>query len=193
MNLISNNCVGARIYEVSSMQFNNPFTWCSFDFLDFKKLIINFNNIDFFKPKIQIENYKDRCFSILCEFDYDIKVHYIHYIYDKQQTIKQHPDVKSKTIIQYFTEVYFRRLERMVEQNEQPTFLLTFNYTKKDYKDYDKYLNEFIKLDKNNLYIFIHDCKDTPIKTQTNVIKFSDKIMNLKGVDFCKYTKTLFF
>ena len=52
MNLIANNCVGARIYERSCVQFNNPFTWCVIKFNDYINLIKNFNNIDFYNIKV---------------------------------------------------------------------------------------------------------------------------------------------
>ena len=37
MNIICNNCVGARLYEVTKQQFPNPFMWMSIDIDDYIK------------------------------------------------------------------------------------------------------------------------------------------------------------
>lgn len=47
MNIICNNCVGARLYEVQHKQFVNPFTWCIIPIDDFMNLILHFDEIDF--------------------------------------------------------------------------------------------------------------------------------------------------
>lgn len=40
-NIICNNCIGARMYEVNNMQFPNLFMWNAINCLDFIKLIEN--------------------------------------------------------------------------------------------------------------------------------------------------------
>lgn len=54
MNLISNCCLGAFIYEIKNEEFNNPFMWAmtntdSFIYLMEHYDTINWDNIDFDK------------------------------------------------------------------------------------------------------------------------------------------------
>ncbi len=194
MNLISNNCVGARMYELSNKQFNNPFTWCAIDISDFVTLIKNFNKINFYNIKIYLE-YHFRTYQTVCAELDDIKLHYVHYIYKDCDLYKNKPDVLGNTIIQYFTETYYKRLNRMIVQNEQPTFLLTYNYTKKTNKKYIECLTELIKLNNKNIYIFAHNDNIKNIKkySNTNLIGFDDDIMNLSGIEFSNINKHYFF
>ena len=194
MNLICNNCIGARMYELSNKQFNNPFTWCAITISDFVKLIKKFNEIDFYNIKIYLE-YHFRTYQTICAELGDVKLHYVHYIYKDCDLYKNKPDVFGNTIIRYFTEIYYRRLNRMVIKNEEPTFLLTYNYTKKTDKNYMNCLMELVKLDDNRIYIFAHkdNIQNINANTKTNLIGFDDNIMELSGIDFSNMNKHYFF
>ena len=83
MNIICNNCVGARLYEVTKQQFPNPLMWMAIDYDDYIKLIENYDTIDLSNPKFELETYKGNNYkSVLITLNNDIKLHYIHYIQD---------------------------------------------------------------------------------------------------------------
>lgn len=199
MNLIANNCVGARIYERSGVQFNNPFTWCIINFNDYINLIKNFNNINFYNIKVSLELYKNHSKkSIICELEHNIKLHYIHYVYDNCSTHKNENgvDVYSKTIIKYFTDLYYRRLDRMDTLKEQPTFILVMReYVNKFDPNYMNYIDEFLKFNNENFYIFAHkdNVKNIKTKSKTHILGFDDETFNLTGTLFCEKCKNMFF
>ena len=58
MNLIANNCVGARLYEVTEQQFPNPFMWMTIPIDNYIDLMENYDSIDLNNPKFELEVYK---------------------------------------------------------------------------------------------------------------------------------------
>ena len=65
-NIICNNCIGARLYEVSNLEFPNPVMWCATYYEDFIYFIKNYDNIDLSKyihPDSNIESLKIMSYS----------------------------------------------------------------------------------------------------------------------------------
>lgn len=180
MNIICNNCVGARMYEVSKIQFPNPFMWNAINAYDFIKLMKDYEKIDLYNPKIELEQYlKQEHKSVLVTLSNDVKLHFIHYMQDetKEQPIKEkNTNILYKDIISYAKEKWYKRVNR---SKEPPTFMFTFNYMKKNDKLYTDILEKLLKT-KNNLIIIMHDSIETPnVPTNIRIIKFDDDTMSL--------------
>lgn len=193
MNIICNNCIGARLYNVSNKEFNNPFTWCTIYPDEYIKLVKDFDTIDFYNIKVYLEIFQNRKDQSICvELENGVQIHYIHYIYKDCNFEKNYPDVYSKKIIEYFTNLYYRRLDRMIESNEKPLFLFSFNYSNKDRKDYLDIIDKLKVLNNDNVLIIAHKTivKET---NDSNIILLDDDTMNLDGINFCKSIKHYFF
>lgn len=125
LNIISHNCVGARIYQEKGMEYGNPFMWSIIPPNDFWYLYnhydeINFNNIKLIKIK------NDNVIVI----DDKIKAYFVHYRFDKNaktpiRRIKDGVDIYYNKIDEYILEKYSKRLERMKEQKIKPVFIVT--------------------------------------------------------------------
>jgi len=137
MNIISNNCVGAAIYQELNIKYNNPFMWCFINGKDFYTLIneyddINFNNYNIMKSCLDKEtNLYDKSYS-LC-IDNKIYLHYIHYINNdnynvptkKSDITGEHSrDILYKYADKLCLEKYKNRLNRM---NSEPVFIISLS------------------------------------------------------------------
>ena len=166
MNIICNNCVGARLYEVTKQQFPNPFMWMSINSDDFIYLVQNYDIIDFNNPTFELEKYKLNAYqTVLITLNNKVKLHYIHYIQDdsKNEPVKElNTNILYKDILQYVKNKWFNRLNR---NNEQPTFLYSFNYMKIDDEQYMQILNNLLELRKYPLIILVHQ----NIKIEKNI------------------------
>ena len=116
MNIICNNCVGARLYEVTKQQFPNPFMWMSINSDDFIYLVQNYDIIDFNNPTFELEKYKLNAYqTVLITLNNKVKLHYIHYIQDdsKNEPVKElNTNILYKDILQYVKNKWFNRLNR---------------------------------------------------------------------------------
>lgn len=132
VSLISNDCVGARFYQVNTMVFNNPFMWSSIYFDDYVTLLekyneLNFNNVEFtFDSSCERSNGK----SCLCKIDSAVDIHYIHFVEDKTLSpgIVEQPNSVDRICsdaIAYTREKYFERLSR---GKDETIFLFTTYY-----------------------------------------------------------------
>ena len=135
MNLISNNCVGAAIYNELNMKYNNPFMWCFIRGNDFYTLIYNYNYINFNNYVLEkscldssTELYNN---SYSMHIDNLFYAHYIHYIYDnnyeiptkREEITGEHSrDLLYKYADKLCIEKYVNRLERM---KEEPVFFIS--------------------------------------------------------------------
>ena len=132
MNIISNSCVGAFLTrDYLKEEFSNPFVWSYIDNKSFYNLIKNYDNINWFNYELVKDNNWN--FSII--IDKQIKVDYPHYRYDETATElryydedNQNRNVYSNKIDEYIIEKYKERVERMINKNENPTFLLATCY-----------------------------------------------------------------
>lgn len=116
--IICNNCVGARLYEIKGIQFNNPFMWSLIWYDDFKKIILDLKDINYQKFSF---NNDDGISKII--IDDTIEVKYIHYKqderYDKPTKLETNSlDIHYKDIKEYCCEKYIKRLQRMTFDSE---------------------------------------------------------------------------
>lgn len=115
MNLIANNCVGARLYEVTEQQFPNPFMWMTIPLNDYIDLMENYDSIDLNNPKFELEVYKQNPYkTVLVTLNNRIKLHFIHYIQDdkKETPVKEmNTNIVYKDILSYFKTKWFRRVK----------------------------------------------------------------------------------
>lgn len=54
MQIISNTCVGARIYQILKRPYTTPFIWNVIPYDDFSKLYKNIRTVDFTKVNMSI-------------------------------------------------------------------------------------------------------------------------------------------
>lgn len=124
MNIISNSCVGSRIYQLLGEEFSNPFMWNVIPYEDFRELIVNYDSINF-------KNFTTTLFKTSTDsvaqttFDGKIKVYYIHYHQDNayKSPTKKSIDVYSNDIISYTNDKIEKRVGRLITNNEEPIFI----------------------------------------------------------------------
>jgi len=120
-NIISNNCVGARIYQLKKDVYETPFTWCLITPSDFLYIYENFESIDFKNAKVG----NDGRWYFMC-VDGKVRIYYPHYRYDKncKSPTKKGTDELNLyycKIDDYITEKYKTRVLRMTGR---PIFLI---------------------------------------------------------------------
>jgi hypothetical protein len=120
-NIISNSCVGARIYQAKKQEYNNPFMWCLIPPDSFAKLYDNFGKLNLKKYKVAKEGdwYK-------VVIDEKVDVYYPHYRYDAAADEPRtggtgELDVYYSKIEEYIKEKYEARLARM---SGKPVFVI---------------------------------------------------------------------
>lgn len=180
MNIICNNCVGARMYEVSKIQFPNPFMWNAINAYDFIKLMNEYDTLDLEHPTFELETYLNNDYkTVLVTLNNGVKLHFIHHIQDdsKPTPIKEKStNILYNDILSYAKEKWYKRVDR---SKEQPTFMFSFNYMKNNDKLYTDILEKLLKT-KKNLIIIMHDSFETPnVPTNIRIIKFDDNTMSL--------------
>ena len=142
-NIISHNCVGARICQLKNMEYGNPFMWCIVPPNDFYYLYTHYNEINF--KQIKLEKEKNDYKIVI---DGKINVYYVHYKYDANANtpIKKYDiDVFYNKIEEYILEKYNKRVDRMTHS---PIFVVTdrefylMNRCNFQKKDLLKYINK---------------------------------------------------
>ena len=178
LNIISHNCIGARIYQLKNMEYENPFMWCAISPSDFWYLYNNYGSIDF--RNIRLTKVKNDYVVVI---DEKVKVYYIHYRYDKNaktptQRIKDGVDVYYDKIEDYILEKYNKRVERMLNEPVKPLFIVS---------DREFYANKELNFTRNELmkYVSRDDCivvtVDRTIKG-SNVVYVARKTMDPKDI-----------
>ena len=196
MNIICNNCVGARLYEVTKKQFPNPFMWMTIDYDDYIKLIENYDTIDLNNPKIELETYKYNDYkSVLITLNNDIKLHYIHYIQDntKETPVKElNTNILYKNILTYAKNKWKNRLNR---NKEESVFLYSFNYMHPDNQEYNIILNKLINITNKKLIILVHEGVkiEQEIPDNIKIIYCKNEIMELNGGALANALKNMIF
>lgn len=131
---ITNDCVGARVYQVLACKFDNPFTWSRLTYKDFKYVILHYDDNTINYNNIAVGNDKPNIIII----DGKIRPFYRHYIqdrkYDKptQMNGNNSLDVHYYKITEYCVEKYKARLARFIENNSTPVFILNHKDTLKE-------------------------------------------------------------
>lgn len=177
MNIISNDCVAGYIYTKQlKVQFVNPFAWSSMNLENFSKLIdgydtLNFKNIE---CNLIINN------STVCELgstipqitiDNAVEVNYFHYQQSQKHNIptKVYGYKYYNDMINYATDEYFKRLNRM---QENPIFIwhitpnMWYNPQKQNPTEMFKKLNSHY-----TIIVFGANLKN---KTENNIIMLND-------------------
>ena len=196
MNIICNNCVGARLYEVTKQQFPNPFMWMAIDYDDYIKLIENYDNIDLSNPKFELETYKGNDYkSVLITLNNDIKLHYIHYIQDdtKETPVKElNTNILYKDILSYAIQKWKNRLNR---SKEEPIFLYSFNYMTPDYPTYKIILDKLLNINDKQIMILVHEGIkiEQEIPDNIKIVYCKNEVMELNGGALANALKNMIF
>lgn len=120
--------------------------WNVIPYPDFKRLIKNYDDIDFRKFDVSIFQQSESNLVAQAIFDSLVKTYYIHYHQDAKfkRPTKKAIDIYSDNIIGYTEDAIKRRVERMESSVEQPIFLFEtrnrnrYNgvYTERDIEDF---------------------------------------------------------
>ena len=126
MNLISNCCLGAFIYEMQNEEFNNPFMWTMTNTDSFISLMEHYDNINW--DSIDFDKFQrsdgEKCYSIIVENK--VRINYTHYLQGKKE---DHELVKGRDVYdwrayEYAFKKYQKRTERLLKKKEKPVFLI---------------------------------------------------------------------
>lgn len=173
LNVITNSCVGARIYQEKNMIYGNPFMWSIVPPDDFLYLYKNYDRINFGNYELTREG---EDYKII--IDGRVNVYYVHYRYDENSTVptvRDEIDVYYNKIEDYIKEKYETRLKRMTGK---PVFIVS------DREFYEKKWCTFTRDDLLN-YVGKEDCIvatcDRSIVGK-NVVYTPAKIMNPKDI-----------
>ena len=126
--IISNSCVGARMYQHLNRQFDNPFIWCMVLREDVITMLNNWKYINFKRYKL-IDEDKENNVPYGVNIDKKITIYYPHYIKDKNcpeptryANGESGLDIRYCNIEDYMKEDYERRISRMTK-NKKPFFV----------------------------------------------------------------------
>lgn len=122
MNIICNNCVGGRLYQLLNLPFNHPLVWCRIYYPYFKKLITNIRTLNYTKYKFVNKNGISQII-----LDDVIELNFTHYKYDKsyeKPTKVGNLDIMCNDIKKYTIEKYETRLKRF-DISDNFCFVLT--------------------------------------------------------------------
>lgn len=168
---LGNNCISTRMYEKLNIQFNNPFCWGRFTYTDFKKIIMEWNDINF--NIIDISKLNDSHLIV----DNKIDFYYQHYKYDEKYNIptKKDIDIYYNKIYSYIFDKYFERLKRMDKQ-DSITYILHQQQLSDKYQISNEDCLDFIQMQTNQQKILVTYDKTLLAynKYRTNII-FADE------------------
>lgn len=137
MNIISNNCLAAFIYEKSNNKFNNPFMWSLTNSASLIYVMEHYKNIDW--KNIELDKFTnahgEKCYSVIV--DKNIRINYTHYIQGEKNDNKKIIDrnVYDWRAYEYTYTKYLKRTDRMIKLSENPVFLIM--ECSKDLYDYN--------------------------------------------------------
>lgn len=161
LNIISHNCIGARIYQEKNMEYGNPFMWSIIPPDDFWYLYNHYDEIDY--SKIKLTKVKNDNVIVI---DDKISVYYVHYRFDKNakvptRRIKDGVDIYYDKINEYIIEKYNTRLARMNELKVKPLFIVS---------DREFVVNKNLNFSKRDLLKYV-DKEDCIVVTVDRTIK----------------------
>jgi len=186
MNIICNSCVGSRIYELCNKQFNNPFMWNLIPYPDFRRLIKNYDDIDFRKFDVNVYRQSETNVISQAIFNSLVKTYYVHYHQDVEYKVptKIAIDIFSDNIIKYTEDVINRRLDRMKRTAGCPIFIFDtrnrkrYNgvYTERDIADFINLKTPYTKI----LLVSYPEFKHYPEKKRnTHIVYYEDRLPSL--------------
>lgn len=158
INLIANSCIGSYIQrDYLKQELGNPFTWATVSIPDMKKLVFNYDKINFRNYRlITLKGVK------YISVDNRFVIKYVHYRFDKRFKDRKIVDRDGSVTVfwdridQYILEKYKTRVERMLKNNLEPIFIIG-NFFK------DQYIN-------------FEDAKDIASKSKYKIIFISDDV-----------------
>lgn len=172
INIICNNCIGSRLYQINNIKFNNPFVWTLITIDDFVKLVTNYTTIDFNNIIISLEpNNHLKANSVLITIDNLVNIHCVHYIYDENYDTpgikegSQDKDVFFINIKDYAKDKYYNRLTRMNKSNFELIYSFNYQYLKLTNDEYINNFNKLVKLTKDGYKILIIMNDSCPFRT----------------------------
>jgi len=171
MNLISNTCLSALLTKDSIKQeYENPFCWNVIDFNSMYYLIKNFENINFNNFDLT----KDDKWNFTLVIDNNIKVKYVHYLFDKnaKQIITKGPNVYYCKIWEYIIKKYIERTERMLKIQNKPIFIIGSIHHLKDHSYTENEILKICKICTEKGYKCIIANKNFDFSTKYPNIKF---------------------
>jgi len=144
MNVVANTCIGARLYQLESCQYNNPFIWNIIEFHDMYTLITRWEDINFTRFSISSSSYYNNIpyynslyhhelqqpfFIFKITIDNQVNIHYVHYRWRHSASTPtiNNIDVYYNKIWEYITNKYIDRTTRMLNRREQPRFVIQCN------------------------------------------------------------------
>lgn len=136
--IICNNCTGGFLYrDFYKREYDNPFIWTFMDGENFLKLISNFDTINFRKFNLSFDGK-----NYVGVIDDTVKILYFHH--HKSDTIFEIKgiDCYSSDIENYIMRKYNSRVNRMLDSNEDPIFIIGTPYEKTEYGkiwDWERY------------------------------------------------------
>lgn len=127
--IICNNCTGGFLYrDYYKREYDNPFIWTFLNGDNFLKLIKNFNNINFKNFKLE---YDGKYYIGI--IDNLIKIIYFHHHKSNNKFEIRGIDCYSYDIENYIIKKYNNRVERMLNSNKEPIFIIGTPYEKTEY------------------------------------------------------------
>ncbi len=198
MNIICNNCGGADFYNLSKQPFQNPFMWSVIFADDMIQLIQNYDRVDFNNtelvrlPKETAEksnyyDYDERKKICGIAIDNVFTVYFTHYIFDPtcKTPTKIGPDVHYYRNFEYICSKYDERIQRMIEKNEAPIFVIIA--FKRHGWNKDK-IHELLELNPNHKVILITNVVCSSVKPNFDIIYDAglDKIHRALPITYIK-------
>lgn len=178
MNIICNNCGGADIYNLKKMEFNNPFIWCAVFADDMISLVeqydkLNFKNYELIKftedyaNKNNYDRFNPTMTGIL--IDNKVRIFYTHYLWGTEtKPTKKGPDVFYRKNFEYAYTKFEKRLKRMLENNEEPKFLI-FGYKRHGWNK--NKIEKLLTINTKYKVLLITDFDVNTIKNNFSIIK----------------------
>lgn len=179
LNIIANNCIGSYIQrDYLKQELANPFTWATVSVPDMKKLIYNYDKINF--KNFRLITYKGVKYISV---DKTFVIKYVHYAYDKnarEKIIKEnHGSVTIywDKIDNYIIEKYKARTNRMINNNNEPIFIIG-NFFKDQYINYED-AKEIASKSKYKIIFVTDDTRVNELKNDN----FDVVIYNMKDLE----------
>ena len=144
MNIISNTCLGARLYQLNKCQYTNPFMW---NIIESSSMVNLINMLDgrtdgLVKIQIRKSDYlskRDKYRQIFARrhemipttfkliVNDIINIEYVHYIFSAKDNtpVKRDINIYYNRIWEYIIGKYIERTKRMMVSNELPKFVIT--------------------------------------------------------------------
>lgn len=161
MNVICNNCVGARVYQQLGLQFANPFMWADIPNEEYIYLINHFDEINFENISLIKKDF------FYLTIDGKVTLRYIHHFQNdsyEKPTVVGGTDLYYKDMGNYIVDCYKKRLKRMTDP---PIFIISETPAKSDKSRYefgDIKLFEKIKSNYPVLYVGKNDPRTNKVK-----------------------------